>query len=48
MRCFSGDATVRESATGDVPASLTAVVWNAPSKPWTGGATMADASLYAA
>jgi hypothetical protein len=26
-------------------ASLTTVVWNAPSKSWTGGATMADASL---
>ena len=26
-------------------ASLTTMVWNAPSKSWTGGATMADASL---
>jgi hypothetical protein len=28
-----------------VLASLTTMVWNAPSKSWTGGATMADASL---
>ncbi len=28
-----------------MPASLTTMVWNAPSKSWTGGATMADASL---
>ncbi len=26
-------------------ASLTTMVWNAPSKSWTGGATMADAPL---
>jgi hypothetical protein len=26
-------------------ASLTTLVWNAPSKSWTGGATMADSSL---
>ena len=32
-------------AAGDVLASLTTMVWNAPSKSWTGGATMADASL---
>ena len=30
---------------GDVLASLTTMVWNAPSKSWTGGATMADALL---
>jgi hypothetical protein len=29
------------------PASLTTMVWSAPSKSWTGGATMADASLTA-
>lgn len=45
MRCFGGDGTVRENAAGDVLASLTTMVWNAPSKSWTGGATMADASL---
>jgi hypothetical protein len=28
-----------------VLASLTTMVWNAPSKSWTGGATMAGASL---
>ena len=45
MRCFGGDGTVRENVAGDVLASLTTMVWNAPSKSWTGGATMADASL---
>lgn len=45
MRCFSGDGTVRENAAGDVLASLTTMVWNAPSKSWTGSATMTDASL---
>ena len=45
VRCFGGDGTVRENAAGDVLASLTTMVWNAPSKSWTGGATMADASL---
>jgi hypothetical protein len=34
----------RENAARDVLASLTAMLWNAPSKSWTGGATMADAS----
>ena len=29
----------------DVLASLTTMVWNGPSKSWTGGATMTDASL---
>ena len=32
-------------SAGDVLASLTTMVWNAPSKSWKGGATMADASL---
>ena len=45
VRCFGGDGTVRENVAGDVLASLTTMVWNAPSKSWTGGATMADASL---
>src|SRR5215210_8327608 len=44
LRCFGG-GTVRDNAAGDVLASLTTMVWNAPSKSWTGGATMADASL---
>ena len=35
----------RENAAGDVLTSLTTMLWNAPSKSWTGGATMADASL---
>jgi hypothetical protein len=30
---------------GDLLASLTTMVWNGPSKSWTGGATMADALL---
>jgi hypothetical protein len=45
VRCFDGSGIVRENAAGDVLASLTTMVWNAPSKSWTGGATMADASL---
>jgi hypothetical protein len=45
VRCFGGDAAVRENAAGDVLASLTTMLWNASSKSWTGGATMADALL---
>ena len=45
VRCFGGDGTVWENAAGDVLASLTTMLWNAPSKSWTGGATMADSSL---
>src|SRR3712207_3438108 len=45
VRCFGGDAAVRENAAGDVLASLTTILWNAPSESWTGDATMADASL---
>jgi hypothetical protein len=45
VRCFDGSGTVRENVAGDVLASLTTMLWNAPSKSWTGGATMADASL---
>ena len=45
MRCFGGDGTLRENPAGDVLASLTTMVWNAPPKSWTGGAAMADASL---
>jgi hypothetical protein len=45
VRCFGGDGTVRENVAGDVLASPTTMVWNAPSKSWTGGATMDDASL---
>jgi hypothetical protein len=45
VRCFGGDGILRENAAGDVLASLTTMLWNAPSKSWTGGATMADASL---
>ena len=45
VRCFGGDGAMREDVAGDVLASLTTMVWNAPSKAWTGGATMGDASL---
>ena len=45
VRCFGGDGMVREDAAGDMPASPTTMVWNATSKPWTGGAVMDDASL---
>ena len=45
VRCFGGDGAMREDVAGDVLASLTTMVWNAPSKSWTGCATMTDASL---
>ncbi|MBX6742076.1 MAG: hypothetical protein IRY87_08525, partial [Acetobacteraceae bacterium] len=45
VRCFDAAMTVRENIAGDVLASLTTMQWNIPSKAWTGGATMADASL---
>ena len=45
MRCFSRDGTGPENVAGDVPVSLTTMVWNALSKSWTGGSTLADASL---
>jgi hypothetical protein len=45
VRCFGGDGAVRENVAGDVLASLTTMLWNTPSKSWTGGATMSDASL---
>ena len=45
VRCFGGDGVTRENVAGDVLAPLTTMVWNTPSKSWTGGATMAVASL---
>jgi len=45
VRCFDAAMNVRENLAGDVLASLTTMQWNAPSKAWTGGATMADSSL---
>jgi hypothetical protein len=45
VRRFDSSGTVRENVASDVLASLTTMVWNAPSKSWTGGAAMADASL---
>ena len=45
VRCFGGSGTVRENVAGHVLASLTTMQWNAPSKAWTGGSAMAEASL---
>jgi hypothetical protein len=45
VRCFGGDGIVRENVAGDLLASLTTMVWNAPARSWTGGAVMDDASL---
>ena len=45
VRAFGGDGTVRQHVAGDVLASLTTMVWNASSKSWTGGSTMANSSL---
>ena len=45
VRCFDAAMAVRENIAGDVLASLTTLQWNSPSKAWTGGAVMADASL---
>jgi len=45
VRCFDAAMNVRENIAGDVLASLTTMLWNSPSKAWTGGATMADSSL---
>jgi hypothetical protein len=44
-RHLVGNGTVRENVAGDVLASLITMAWNAPSKSWTGGTTMADPSL---
>jgi hypothetical protein len=38
VRCSGGDGSVRGNAAGDVLASLTTMLWNAPSKAWAGGA----------
>jgi hypothetical protein len=45
VRCFNAGMAIRENIVGDVLASLTTPQWNIPSKAWTGGAVMADASL---
>jgi len=45
LRTFDAAMNVREDVAGDVLASLSTMLWNAPSKAWTGGATMADSSL---
>jgi hypothetical protein len=45
VRCFDAGMVIRKNIAGDVLASLTTMQWNIPSKAWTGGAVMADASL---
>ncbi len=45
VRCFDAAMNVRENIAGDALASITTLLWNVPSKAWTGGAAMADASL---
>jgi hypothetical protein len=45
VRCFDAAMNVRENVAGDALASITTLLWNIPSKAWTGGAAMADASL---
>jgi hypothetical protein len=45
VRRFDATMVEREDIAGDVLASLTTMQWNVPSKAWTGGAVMADASL---
>ena len=42
---FDIAAATKENMAGDVLASLTTTLWNVPFKVWTGGATMADATL---
>lgn len=45
VRFFGGDGLVGEDTANDVLASLTTMLWNTPPQFWTGGATMANASL---
>jgi len=45
VRCFDAAMNVRENIAGDALASITTLLWNVPTKAWTGGAAMADASL---
>lgn len=42
VRCFGAAMNVRENMAGDVLASLSTMLWNVPSKAWSGGAVMAD------
>ena len=44
-RHFDAAMKVRENLAGDALASIIPLQWNTPSKAWTGGAAMADASL---
>jgi len=44
-RCFESAGTIRENIAGDVLASITTMVWSAPGKIWTAGASMDDANL---
>ena len=45
VRCFDAGMNVRPNVAGDVLASGTTMLWNSPSRAWTGGAVMADATL---
>ncbi|GIX10741.1 glycosyl hydrolase family 28-related protein [Elioraea sp.] len=45
VRCFDGAGNIRENQPGDVLASLTTMLWNAPAKGWNAGAPMDDANL---
>ena len=42
---FDAAMNVRENTAGDALVSITTLLWNIPSKAWTGGTAMADASL---
>jgi hypothetical protein len=42
VRCFDAAMNIRENITGDVLASITTMLWNIPSKAWTGGAAIVD------
>ncbi|WP_135468558.1 glycosyl hydrolase family 28-related protein [Crenalkalicoccus roseus] len=44
-RCFDAAGQIRENLPGDVLASLTTMLWNAPAKGWNAGAPMDDANL---
>ena len=45
VRCFDAGMNVRQNLAGDVLAYGTTMLWNNPSRAWTGGAVMADATL---
>ncbi len=45
VRYFDAAMDMRENVVSDMLASITTLLWNVPSRAWTGGAAMADASL---